>query len=92
MENGRTRFVGLGAAGGARPADERTADEIGSITTTMTGMLLADLAKGRTSAWHGAVMATQREMGEAGIRGLVDGIRSAISTAAPPGAAPATAG
>ncbi|SPL88488.1 Beta-lactamase [[Actinomadura] parvosata subsp. kistnae] len=45
LENGRIRYAGLGTADGSRPADERTAYEIGSITKTMTGMLLADLAE-----------------------------------------------
>jgi CubicO group peptidase (beta-lactamase class C family) len=43
LENGRRRFVSYGSAGPGRPAlDEHTLFEIGSISKTFTGLLLAD--------------------------------------------------
>ncbi|MEV4220117.1 serine hydrolase domain-containing protein [Nonomuraea sp. NPDC049725] len=45
IENGRVRHAGVGDTGGPdpRPVGPGTAYELGSITKTMTGMLLADL-------------------------------------------------
>ncbi|MEU6720315.1 serine hydrolase domain-containing protein [Nonomuraea sp. NPDC046802] len=45
LEEGRSRFAGLGTADGIRPVDEHTPFEVGSIAKPMTGMVLADLAE-----------------------------------------------
>lgn len=51
IEGGRVRFAGLGDTGGpgSRPVGPDTSYELGSIGKAMTGMLLADLAKGGLS-------------------------------------------
>ncbi|MER7330479.1 MULTISPECIES: serine hydrolase domain-containing protein [unclassified Micromonospora] len=45
VENGAVRTAGLGTTrlSGGRPVDERTPFEFGSVTKTMTGMILADM-------------------------------------------------
>ena len=42
LERGKARFVAHGSAGSARPMNEHTILEIGSISKTFTGLLLAD--------------------------------------------------
>lgn len=43
LENGRRRYISFGSAGAGRaPIDEHTLFEIGSISKTFTGLLLAD--------------------------------------------------
>ncbi|WP_433432890.1 serine hydrolase domain-containing protein [Nonomuraea sp. CA-141351] len=45
LEQGRSRFAGIGTADGIRPVEEHTPFEVGSIAKPMTGMILADLAE-----------------------------------------------
>jgi CubicO group peptidase (beta-lactamase class C family) len=42
LQNGKRRYFAYGAAGTSRPLDEHTVFEIGSMSKTFTGLLLAD--------------------------------------------------
>jgi CubicO group peptidase (beta-lactamase class C family) len=42
LENGQRRYISYGSAGSARPLDDHTIFEIGSVSKTFTSLLLAD--------------------------------------------------